>query len=61
MVSSDFKNTGRVTIGGKTKTLYEHLHLAWYRYGKCQIRAKTREEAIEKLRECAARKGKDNG
>lgn len=55
MVSSDFRNTGRVTIGGKRKTLYEHRHNAWYRFNKCNVQAKTRNEAIDKFRECAER------
>lgn len=61
MTGKDFKNIGKITLDGKRKTLYEHRHIAMFKCAGHNIPAKTREEAIEKLRECAARKGKDNG
>lgn len=48
MNASDFRPVGRVRINGVTKTLYEHTRLNLWRWGKLNIRAKTKEEAIAK-------------
>jgi hypothetical protein len=60
MVKTDFKNIGKVTVNGKRQTLYEHIHLAWYRLGRCQVQAKTRDEALAKFRECVKKQEADN-
>ena len=50
MNNADFRKVDEVEINGKTRKVYEHYQAAWYRIGKSQIHAFTKDEAVEKYR-----------
>ena len=52
MKRNEFHKIGSLVLNGKRAAILEHKHLAYFKIGGCNIPAQTKDEAIEKFKEC---------